>query len=86
MAILSTKRILAAAEKSMNLRPGNSQSTESTEFFIRCGLSGNTSLAFVPSDIAQMNEIFKGHYPATMTDADIDQISLINEAFDEACR
>ena len=80
----TVKRTLEAAEKAMNLHPGNVQSEETKAFHLRCGLSGCAE--FVPNDCKLMNDIMNGSYPVTMTADDIEQIRQINEAFEEACR
>ena len=84
MATISAKRMLRAAERAMNLTPGNAQSEESRDFFIRCGLSGRPE--FLPNDCRLMNDVVAGNYPPAMTQGDIDTIIRINEMFEEACR
>lgn len=80
----TVKRTLEAAEKAMNLQPANAHTEESRAFLIRCGLSGSSE--FVPNDCRLMSEVMAGRYPVTMTQDDIEQIRLMDEAFEEACR
>ena len=86
MTTFGTKRTLEAAEKAMNIHPDNSQSEESRDFFIRCGMSEHTGNDLLPNDIRILSQVMNGIYPATMTGDDVEQIHQINEAFEEACQ
>jgi hypothetical protein len=81
---VSTKRTLAAAEARMGTA-STVRTPEQAARLLRWGLSGVPYATMPASDVRTLSQMFDGKFPESMTAADVEEFSQIEELFEKEC-